>query len=305
MSSQNIELMGYRDAVIESFKAIGIGTGQPETCTPTKSAESNACCTLRPTKRSMASLKAVCVSALQMVITAMSRLRTGFNSEDSAPVSTLFRKWMEYAFTGSQMATTKLNTGSMAASPCTDMCGRSTMAPSQMDSTFITRTATKRTTPSTIWSFFQRLSIPFTTEKKTHGLEAKRTETKLSELAIWQNIGTPAMKDGGGTREPQSKRGKIANGPTSPANSAAKSSQPHTQHEPSFATPIAGLRRYVPEEKTLVYDLTVEHHHCYLANGVLVSNSDAFRYLGMAVPLMRNEVAHINAFANRTRESWR
>lgn len=33
--------------------------------------------------------------------------------------------------------------------------------------------------------------------------------------------------------------------------------------------------------------------------------ADAFRYLGMAVPLMRNEVAHINAFANRTRESWR
>jgi hypothetical protein len=31
-----------------------------------------------------------------------------------------------------------------------------------------------------------------------------------------------------------------------------------------------------------VYDLTVEKHHCYLANGVLVSNSDSFRYLSMA-----------------------
>lgn len=33
--------------------------------------------------------------------------------------------------------------------------------------------------------------------------------------------------------------------------------------------------------------------------------ADAFRYLGMAAPLMKNEVAHINEFANRTRESWR
>lgn len=29
--------------------------------------------------------------------------------------------------------------------------------------------------------------------------------------------------------------------------------------------------------KIPVYDLTVEKHHCYLANGILVSNSDAFR----------------------------
>ena len=38
----------------------------------------------------------------------------------------------------------------------------------------------------------------------------------------------------------------------------------------------------------LVYDLTVEKHHCYRANGILVSNSDAFRYLAMG---LRAEVA--------------
>jgi len=31
-----------------------------------------------------------------------------------------------------------------------------------------------------------------------------------------------------------------------------------------------------------VYDLTIEKHHCYLANGILVSNSDAFRGLAVA-----------------------
>jgi phage terminase large subunit len=31
-----------------------------------------------------------------------------------------------------------------------------------------------------------------------------------------------------------------------------------------------------------VYDLTVEKHHCYFANGLLVSNSDAFRYFAVS-----------------------
>jgi len=34
-----------------------------------------------------------------------------------------------------------------------------------------------------------------------------------------------------------------------------------------------------------VFDLTVEKHHCYLANGLLVSNSDAF--LNLAVGLKK------------------
>jgi len=38
------------------------------------------------------------------------------------------------------------------------------------------------------------------------------------------------------------------------------------------------------EEKNLpVYDLTVEKHHCYLANGMIVSNSDAFMTFGTAI----------------------
>jgi hypothetical protein len=31
-----------------------------------------------------------------------------------------------------------------------------------------------------------------------------------------------------------------------------------------------------------VYDLTVVNHACYQANGILVSNSDAWRYLALA-----------------------
>jgi len=49
------------------------------------------------------------------------------------------------------------------------------------------------------------------------------------------------------------------------------------QHDPSIATKIVKLER-LDVEDVKVYDLTVEHDHCYYANGLLVSNSDAFRY---------------------------
>lgn len=51
---------------------------------------------------------------------------------------------------------------------------------------------------------------------------------------------------------------------------------------PSGATGIARLTHYAPAGGSQwVYDLTVERHACYQANGLLVSNSDAFRYFAV------------------------
>ena len=38
-----------------------------------------------------------------------------------------------------------------------------------------------------------------------------------------------------------------------------------------------------------MYDLTVEKQHCYLANGLLVSNSDCYRYIALCAEQMTNE----------------
>lgn len=86
--------------------------------------------------------------------------------------------------------------------------------------------------------------------------------------------------------------GKTANGIQLIASSAGKNFPRHTQREPSSATPIAELRRYAPDSETLVYDLTVEKHHCYFANGVLVSNCDGFRYIAMWLPEMDSGASH-------------
>ena len=45
----------------------------------------------------------------------------------------------------------------------------------------------------------------------------------------------------------------------------------------------------------MVYDLTVAKHQCYRANGILVSNCDAFRYLAMCVDRMKNDAPMVEA----------
>lgn len=52
---------------------------------------------------------------------------------------------------------------------------------------------------------------------------------------------------------------------------------------------------------TPVYDLTIEHHHCYVANGVLVSNSDALRTFAEAERLGMIEGTSATARESRRR----
>jgi hypothetical protein len=42
--------------------------------------------------------------------------------------------------------------------------------------------------------------------------------------------------------------------------------------------------------KIPVYDLTVENNHCYYANGILVSNSDAMRYASYIIQLHKESL---------------
>jgi len=59
---------------------------------------------------------------------------------------------------------------------------------------------------------------------------------------------------------------------------------------PNGAISIAKWRHYgADEDAPLVYDLTVESHACYQANGVLVSNSDALRYMCASIEQMTND----------------
>lgn len=82
------------------------------------------------------------------------------------------------------------------------------------------------------------------------------------------------------------KLGKIANGIWSRALYAVANSAVRVLNGQSIASRVVEVQRLdSSRESPLVFDLTVEKHHCYLANGLLVSNSDAF--LNLAVGLKK------------------
>lgn len=305
LSSQSTELMGYRDAVIESFKANGTGTGQPEAFMPVKSADDSAYCTSRYTQPFMANQQDVGASVQRTEIARISALITGFTSGLNAAANILFKSLQACVSTGSVRATTKQINARMEAYTCTALYGCTATAASLTGFMSTTKTETRPTTPLKTWNYWMRQRIQNITEKITRGLAASETKGKSRKPVSLPSNGMQVKKAESGIPSMAPSHGKTANGIQLIASSAGKNFPRHTQREPSSATPIAELRRYAPDSETLVYDLTVEKHHCYFANGVLVSNCDAFRYMGMAVPLMSNSVVHVQEFANRTRESWR
>ena len=118
-----------------------------------------------------------------------------------------------------------------------------------------------------------------------------------------QNIVESAQQNGisqtravSGIRSMERKHGLIARGLSAVAMSVGRSLCHLILHAPVGATRVVHLRiRDAAMEKMWVYDLTVEKHACYQANGLLVSNSDAFLAVGQyAKPPMKKEPVKYN-----------
>ena len=290
VSYQGIKSAGYRDAVIASFKASAIGSGRPGESMVHKLVARLDCFTLRFTRRCMVILGYVQSRTRLTAIFPTPALITGLSLDQSESESTQYKNSIPCCSTGSQKATTRPSIKSTAESPCTAMFGSSTMGQFKMDSTSTTRMATNPITPLKTLKCFLRQITQAITHKAAIGLEVMKTKLKYLLLVNWLKNGTQVKPEKNGTQATQSKAGETENGTQSNAKNAARSSLLHTQQEQSSAIRIAGLKRLEgAEAKRLVYDLTVEKHHCYLANGLLVSNSDAFRYLGVVAESLSNE----------------
>ena len=80
------------------------------------------------------------------------------------------------------------------------------------------------------------------------------------------------------------KLGSIANGILAHVKSAGARLVLRILREQNSATRVVGVTRSdASRESRLVYDLSVLPHQCYLANGLLVSNSDAFQVLAVGL----------------------
>lgn len=195
--------------------------------------------------------------------------------------------------------------------------GATTMAAFRRGITSIIEMATRLTMPWTICSASPVGSICLPTHQS---LSAKRGPSiGLSASDLWQPNGTGHLKVENGTRSMEGMRGSDANLSIDNANIVARLFKRLLQASPSSATttakvpPVVRLARIgknalvsfvakclrrtdtfqralvpvsvvglVKAGRSSVYNLTVEGTHEYFAEGVLVANCDAARYLLMA-----------------------
>jgi hypothetical protein len=113
------------------------------------------------------------------------------------------------------------------------------------------------------------------------GSEVRQTERKLLRLERKPLSGIGQTKAVSGTSGTESGHGLNESRMLSAVSSAAESMRRGSRYAVSFVRRHAKPVRVESVQRLQglkpVYDITVDGHHCYIANGMLVSNSDALR----------------------------
>jgi hypothetical protein len=147
---------------------------------------------------------------------------------------------------------------------------------------FITETATLSTMRCITWNVSMPRSINGCTPW-SDGRE-ENSKTPMNFVASAPPSGTDRRKASDGTSSTASGNGKTGGGLTFLANSAVRYLLLRFRSGRSGVISIVRWKTCASAEGgPLVYDLTVKNHACYQANGFLVSNSDAMRYLALGI----------------------
>lgn len=265
-------LMGYRAAFIEIFSASDTGSGRSEDSMSHSEAGGKACFTASHSAMGSQKLSQLMAIGRTSILRIGSCARAILAALKSLPGS--FRSSMDCGSIATQTTATTA-VGILEPSSCIDTFGRSTTDRSLMGSISTIETKTRQTTGSKTWSFFLPASMLDTILSTANGLEATRTARNSLESEKRLPNGIAAKLAGRGTGSTGSAVGKIAQCTEGVATAVAKSTKRLTQPDRSFAARVVSSERLTVEKQS-VYDITVERDHCYVANGMLVSNSDAF-----------------------------
>jgi hypothetical protein len=120
-----------------------------------------------------------------------------------------------------------------------------------------------------------------TTQKQTHGLAQTEISYNLLRLKKRLKSGTSQKKGGNGIQSTARKLGKTKKNMMQLVNFATWCLKRLFRQELGSVTKT--VKQITAVGKKPTFDLTVNHHHAYIANGVVVSNSDAFRYLAVGM----------------------
>jgi hypothetical protein len=184
---------------------------------------------------------------------------------------------------GFRATTTGETTGARQGLPT--FTGRSTlgiMARSRRAMKSIIGTATHSITSLPIWNWSAKAFISSNTPSSVSPTVSFNHLPQKPWLLPQRGMGR--LKVWRGTASTASRLGISGFGTTAFARAVVSRIVRLFLHAPSGATPIVKLRPYV-SVGVWTYDLTIENHACYQANGFLVSNSDAMRYFAMGLHL--------------------
>lgn len=154
----------------------------------------------------------------------------------------------------------------------------------------ITRITIKKTTLSKTLNSLSAQIIPSIMPKAVNGSHQEALHPYCEPIHTRPQSGTLALKDWLGIARMVKRLGMGANALKSCVLSAIPYLPHHTQHgerhvQLNANVAIKGIKKVTgitALPPRLLYDITVDHHHAYVANGVLVSNCDSFRTMAEA-----------------------
>lgn len=201
------------------------------------------------------------------------------------------------------------STGAQTAqrSVCTGMYGSESAERSRTGGTSTTKTKTRAITGLRTWSAYLLRNTCFFMGRQTRGLVVPRTLSIWIPCAIRRLSGIARQRVARGIRSMGESLGKSEHGQKKHASIADPSTRLHTRHEVNSArkTAVRLLAITPTKQQKPVYDLTIEKHHAYVANGLLVSNSDAFRQFGQALAAGLIRRAGASKSRPKAPRSWR
>jgi hypothetical protein len=160
---------------------------------------------------------------------------------------------------------------------CTGMCGPSTTDRSRKSIISTTLTRIRQTIALRICSLYRHQITASTTQKGMSGSAVKRMLSNSPLREKKPNFGMLLRRAVNGTDNTPSKQQRRANNMIQSVRNAVQRIRRFAQlpHDsaPENASRVIGITK--SETLKPVYDITVDHHHAYHANGFLVSNSDA------------------------------
>jgi len=278
---------GIRKAFTESFKVSDTDTGLHGRCTSAKLAAPIDSCTGKFTPALMEHPHPSISSPRLTGIKRISTPQTGRREKTVPRAHNLRAKTPLLSSKATNITETRKATTTIRGRAWRFIvkCTRPLMAryPPAWIYTILTRT--KTIIASIISNAYLAANIRFCTLRPANGSAARPTKSSSGKQGERVLSGTGQKQAENGIANTPSEPGRGGSITEKPVQSATESTTRHTPPDQSIATPTVKRVRSVRVGRwQSVYDLTIPHHHAYVADGVLVSNSDfadSYRYLAI------------------------